>query len=76
MGSGIPLERRHKVLGIEDSSAGVVSIKLADFSCRGISDGIQFIIISRCKIYEKESFTKYYYNYVLADLQCGIHRKI
>ena len=33
VGLGIPFERRHKVLGIEDSSAGVVSIKLAGFSC-------------------------------------------
>jgi beta-phosphoglucomutase len=33
IGLGIPLERRHKVIGIEDSSAGVVSIKLAGFSC-------------------------------------------
>ena len=31
--------RRHKVIGIEDSSAGVVSIKLAGFSCVGISGG-------------------------------------
>lgn len=39
MGLGIPYERRHKVIGIEDSSAGVVSIKLAGFSCAGISGG-------------------------------------
>lgn len=39
VGLGIPFERRHKVLGIEDSSAGVVSIKLAGFSCAGISGG-------------------------------------
>lgn len=39
VGLGIPFERRHKVLGIEDSSAGVVSIKLAGFSCCGISGG-------------------------------------
>ena len=38
-GLGIPFERRHKVLGIEDSSAGVASIKLAGFSCCGISGG-------------------------------------
>ena len=38
-GLGIPFERRHKVIGIEDSSAGVVSIKLAGFSCAGISGG-------------------------------------
>lgn len=39
VGLGIPFERRHKVLGIEDSSAGVVSIKLSGFSCVGISGG-------------------------------------
>ena len=39
VGLGIPFERRHKVLGIEDSSAGVVSIKLAGFSCVGIAGG-------------------------------------
>ena len=39
VGLGMPFERRHKVLGIEDSSAGVVSIKLAGFSCCGVSGG-------------------------------------
>mgnify|MGYP002626818060 CR=1 FL=1 len=39
VGLGIPFELRHKVLGIEDSSAGVVSIKLAGFSCCGVSGG-------------------------------------
>lgn len=39
VGLGIPFEKRHKVLGIEDSSAGVVSIKLAGFSCCGVSGG-------------------------------------
>lgn len=39
VGLGIPFERRHKIIGIEDSSAGVVSIKLAGFSCVGIGGG-------------------------------------
>jgi beta-phosphoglucomutase-like phosphatase (HAD superfamily) len=39
VGLNIPFERRHKVIGIEDSSAGVVSIKLAGFTCVGISGG-------------------------------------
>ena len=39
VGLGIPFEQRHKVIGVEDSSAGVVSIKLAGFSCIGISGG-------------------------------------
>ena len=37
VGLGIPFERRHKVIGIEDSSAGVVSIRLAGFACAGIA---------------------------------------
>lgn len=39
VGLGIPFERRHKVIGVEDSSAGVMSIKLAGFSCIGMSGG-------------------------------------
>lgn len=39
VGLGIPFKRRHKVIGIEDSSAGVVSVKLAGFCCAGISGG-------------------------------------
>lgn len=39
VGLGIPFERRHKVIGIEDSAAGVVSVKLAGFACAGISGG-------------------------------------
>lgn len=39
VGLGIPFENRHKVIGIEDSSAGVVSIKLSGFACVGISGG-------------------------------------
>ena len=39
VGLGIPFERRNKIIGIEDSSAGVVSIKLAGFSCIGIDGG-------------------------------------
>lgn len=39
VGLGMPFERRHKVIGIEDSSAGVVSIKLAGFACVGIAGG-------------------------------------
>ena len=39
VGLGMPFERRHKVLGIEDSAAGVVSVKLAGFSCAGVAGG-------------------------------------
>ena len=39
VGLGIPFKNRNKVLGIEDSSAGVVSIKLAGFACCGIAGG-------------------------------------
>jgi len=39
IGLGIPFERRHRVLGIEDSGAGVVSIRLAGFATIGMADG-------------------------------------
>ncbi|MEG2949071.1 MAG: HAD family phosphatase [Clostridia bacterium] len=39
VGLGIAPQSRHRVIGIEDSSAGVLSIKLAGFSCAGIAGG-------------------------------------
>jgi beta-phosphoglucomutase-like phosphatase (HAD superfamily) len=39
VGLGIPFEDRNHVLGIEDSGAGVVSIKLAGFPTVGIGGG-------------------------------------
>ena len=39
VGLGITPENRHKVIGIEDSSAGVISIRLAGFSAIGIAGG-------------------------------------
>lgn len=39
VGLGISFNRRHKVIGIEDSAAGVVSVKLSGFCCAGISGG-------------------------------------
>lgn len=39
VGLGIPFERRHHVIGIEDSSAGVVSIRLAGACAIGLNDG-------------------------------------
>lgn len=39
VGLGIPFERRHRVVGIEDSSAGVCSIRLAGFACIGMEGG-------------------------------------
>ena len=39
VGLGMPPEKRHKVIGMEDSSAGVVSVRLAGFSCIGIAGG-------------------------------------
>lgn len=39
MGLGIPVENRHHVIGIEDSGAGVCSIRLAGFAPVGISGG-------------------------------------
>ncbi|HBG25585.1 MAG: haloacid dehalogenase [Planctomycetes bacterium GWF2_41_51] len=39
IGLGIDFEHRHQVIGIEDSGAGVVSIRLAGFTAIGIADG-------------------------------------
>ena len=38
-GLGISPSRRHKVIGIEDSSAGIISIRLAGFAAIGIGGG-------------------------------------
>lgn len=39
VGLGIPVEDRHTVVGIEDSGAGVLSIRLAGFAVYGLSGG-------------------------------------
>jgi beta-phosphoglucomutase-like phosphatase (HAD superfamily) len=39
VGLGIPFEERHTVVGIEDSGAGVCSIRLAGFAAIGLADG-------------------------------------
>lgn len=39
VGLGVPYEERHHVIGIEDSGAGVCSIRLAGFSCIGMTGG-------------------------------------
>ncbi len=39
VGLGVEPEQRHKVIGLEDSSAGVLSIRLAGFSAIGIAGG-------------------------------------
>ncbi len=39
VGLGISPDRRHRVVGMEDSSAGVVSVRLAGFACIGVSGG-------------------------------------
>jgi beta-phosphoglucomutase len=39
VGLGIPFERRHRVIGIEDSGAGVCSIRLAGFAAIGFGGG-------------------------------------
>ena len=39
VGLGIEPARRHRVIGIEDSGAGVVSIRLAGFAAIGITGG-------------------------------------
>jgi beta-phosphoglucomutase len=39
IGMGIPFTKRHKVIGIEDSAAGVLSLRLAGFAAIGLEDG-------------------------------------
>jgi beta-phosphoglucomutase len=39
VGLGLPFDRRHHVIGIEDSGAGVCSIRLAGFATLGIAGG-------------------------------------
>jgi beta-phosphoglucomutase-like phosphatase (HAD superfamily) len=39
VGLGIPSERRHHVIGLEDSGAGVCSIRLAGFAAIGMTGG-------------------------------------
>ena len=39
VGLGIAPDRRHRVIGMEDSSAGVVSIRLAGFAAIGVAGG-------------------------------------
>lgn len=39
VGLGVAPSRRHKVIGIEDSSAGLISIRLAGFSAIAVSGG-------------------------------------
>lgn len=39
VGLGIDFKDRHAVIGIEDSGAGVVSIRLAGFACLGMAGG-------------------------------------
>jgi beta-phosphoglucomutase-like phosphatase (HAD superfamily) len=39
IGLEIPVEHSHRVVGLEDSSAGVLSIRLAGFTALGISGG-------------------------------------
>lgn len=38
-GLGVPFERRHRVLGIEDSAAGVCSVRLAGYYAVGLAGG-------------------------------------
>jgi beta-phosphoglucomutase len=39
VGLGIAPSRRHRVIGLEDSGAGVVSVRLAGFACLGVEGG-------------------------------------
>jgi beta-phosphoglucomutase len=54
VGLGIPFEKRNKVIGLEDSSAGVLSLRLAGFAAIGVeggnieSSGMQTFLHSSC----------------------------
>ena len=39
VGLGLPTERRNRVIGLEDSGAGVVAVRLAGFACLGLAGG-------------------------------------
>lgn len=39
IGLGVPYDQRHHIVGIEDSSAGILSLRLAGFNAIGLSDG-------------------------------------
>jgi len=39
VGLGIPFEDRHRVIGIEDSGAGVCAVRLAGFAAIGMAGG-------------------------------------
>lgn len=39
VGLGLEPSQRHRVLGMEDSAAGVVSVRLAGFACLGVAGG-------------------------------------
>ena len=55
VGLGLDPSRRHKVIGIEDSGAGVVSIRLAGFAAIGIGggnivgSGVRPLLYSNCE---------------------------
>lgn len=59
VGLGIPFERRHHVVGIEDSGAGVCSIRLAGFTTIGLAggniaeSGTKALCMSYCETFEE-----------------------
>lgn len=59
VGLGIPFERRHHVIGIEDSGAGVCAIRLAGFAAIGLAggniaeSGTKTLCMSYCETFEE-----------------------
>jgi beta-phosphoglucomutase-like phosphatase (HAD superfamily) len=59
VGLGIPFERRHRVVGIEDSGAGVCSIRLAGYATIGLAggniveSGTKALCLSYCETFEE-----------------------
>ncbi|MFW6159310.1 MAG: HAD family hydrolase, partial [Planctomycetota bacterium] len=52
VGLGIELADRHHVVGIEDSGAGVVAVRLAGFACIGMAGGNIAASGTRCLLHE------------------------
>ncbi len=59
VGLGIPFQERHRVIGVEDSMAGIVSIRLAGFFAVGVPGGniagspLEGLVSSHCGDFEE-----------------------
>jgi beta-phosphoglucomutase-like phosphatase (HAD superfamily) len=59
VGLGITPDRRHRVVGMEDSGAGVVAVRLAGFACIGlgggniVQSGVRPLLTASCETLEQ-----------------------